>query len=39
MTGHGLKDPATALADAPEPVVLATDGDAVGSIAHALGLR
>jgi threonine synthase len=39
VTGHGLKDPATALADAPEPVVIGTDADAVDSIAAALGLR
>jgi threonine synthase len=36
VTGHGLKDPATALADTPEPVVLRPDVDAV---ADALGLR
>jgi threonine synthase len=36
VTGHGLKDPATALADAAEPVVLPPRVDAV---ADALGLR
>ena len=35
VTGHGLKDPATALADVPEPVVVPADVDAV---ADALGL-
>jgi threonine synthase len=35
VTGHGLKDPATALADVPEPVVVPQRVDAV---ADALGL-
>ena len=35
VTGHGLKDPDTALLEAPEPIVVAVDADAV---AGALGL-
>jgi threonine synthase len=35
VTGHGLKDPATALADVPDPVVVAPE---VSPIADALGL-
>ena len=35
VTGHGLKDPGTALADVPEPVVVPERVDAV---ADALGL-
>ena len=35
LTGHGLKDPDVAIADAPDPVVLPNDVDAV---AERLGL-